>query len=121
MGMSDLCLKELEGWAAALLKLPLTSSVWVCQSAIQPPVENFSGLSHASLPKPRNFQHSTALPVAIYTTWCRQTGFWAGNQNGLWCWFQAGGDLQEMRGGAFLPRHTDLLLDPGPALQGLVV
>lgn len=114
--LSDLCLEELEGQATASLKLPVTSLVQVCQNRIHPLVENFSGLSHASLPKSRNPQWSTSLPVAIYAVWCSQKGLWARNQN-AWPLVLSWGtwSTQGKRVEPFPPRGTE---NPGPCPPG---
>lgn len=54
----------------------LTGSVCVCQNTNQPPSENYSGLSHANLPKSRNSKWNTSLPVTIYIVWCSQKASW---------------------------------------------
>lgn len=114
--LSDLCLEELEGQAIASLKPPLASWVQVCQNRAHPPVENFSGLSHANLPKSRNPQWSTSLPVAIYAVWCSQKGLWARNQNAwplllIWGAWNTSAKWIE----PFPPRDTE---NPGPCPPG---
>lgn len=86
----------------------------------QPPVENFSGLSHASLCKSRNSKWSTSfllLFILCCLVWPKKGSGLEIRMTGLWCWFKEHEILKGNEGSTFRSGYRGMIR-PRPCPPG---